>query len=174
MKKLLLIVLKIGISLAILGLLVRQAWQNQAITNLWQQPKDWLLLALATVLCSSAVLLTMDLLFLRAPVAEACADKILQATGLKRHQLLFNASHTHAGPAVGLTADLDEVRKVVAEYQEKVIKVYWIVPQPDLDLWGLDFSPAMIHRARRQQRQQRRGRYRQHGHRGWRGFGRQW
>jgi len=54
-----------------------------------------------------AVLLTLDLLFLRAPVAEAFADKILQATGMKRHQLLFNASHTHSGPAVGLTADLD-------------------------------------------------------------------
>ena len=29
------------------------------------------------------------------------------------------------------------VQKVVATYQEKVIKVYWIVPQPDLDLWGM-------------------------------------
>lgn len=29
------------------------------------------------------------------------------------------------------------VKKVVATYQEKVIKVYWIVPQSDLDLWGL-------------------------------------
>ena len=29
------------------------------------------------------------------------------------------------------------VRKVVATYQEKMIKVYWIVPQPDLDLWAV-------------------------------------
>jgi aspartokinase len=29
------------------------------------------------------------------------------------------------------------VRKVVATYQEKKIKVYWIVPQPDLDLWAV-------------------------------------
>lgn len=31
----------------------------------------------------------------------------------------------------------DYVRKVVATYQEKMIKVYWIVPQPDLDLWAV-------------------------------------
>jgi hypothetical protein len=38
----------------------------------------------------------------------------------------------------------DLVRKVVAEYQEKVIKVYWIVPQPDLDLWGMSISSTDI------------------------------
>ena len=36
------------------------------------------------------------------------------------------------------------VQKVVATYQEKVIKVYWIVPQPDLDLWGLSISSSEI------------------------------
>ncbi len=29
------------------------------------------------------------------------------------------------------------LRQAVASYQEKVTKVYWIVPQPDLDLWSL-------------------------------------
>lgn len=29
------------------------------------------------------------------------------------------------------------LEKVVATYQEKVIKVYCIIPQPDLDLWGM-------------------------------------
>jgi hypothetical protein len=29
------------------------------------------------------------------------------------------------------------VRKVVATYQEKMIKVYWVVSQPDLDLWAV-------------------------------------
>jgi hypothetical protein len=28
------------------------------------------------------------------------------------------------------------VRKAVATYQEKVIKVYWVLPYPDLDLWA--------------------------------------
>ncbi len=36
------------------------------------------------------------------------------------------------------------VRKVVATYQEKVIKVYWVVPQPDLDLWGMSVSSTEI------------------------------
>jgi len=36
------------------------------------------------------------------------------------------------------------LQKVVATYQEKTIKVYWIVPQPDLDLWGMSISSAQI------------------------------
>ena len=35
-------------------------------------------------------------------------------------------------------------RKVVATYQEKRIKVYWIVPQPDLDLWALNIPSTDI------------------------------
>jgi hypothetical protein len=36
------------------------------------------------------------------------------------------------------------LQKVVATYQEKVIKVYCIVPQSDLDLWGMTISSADI------------------------------
>ena len=36
------------------------------------------------------------------------------------------------------------VHKVVAAYQEKTIKVYWIVPQSDLDLWGMAVSSTDI------------------------------
>ncbi len=36
------------------------------------------------------------------------------------------------------------VQQVVAAYQEKVIKVYWIMPQPDLDLWGAQISSTAI------------------------------
>lgn len=35
-------------------------------------------------------------------------------------------------------------RKVVATYQEKVIKVYWIVSQTDLDLWALSIPTAWM------------------------------
>lgn len=75
-----------------------------------------------------AVLVTMDLLFLRAPVAEAFSAKIVAATGLKRRQLLLNMSHTHSGPLVGLTADLDsfgvptDQRAAVAAYTETLQK----------------------------------------------------
>jgi hypothetical protein len=36
------------------------------------------------------------------------------------------------------------LEKVVATYQEKVIKVYWIIPQPDLDLWGMSIATSDI------------------------------
>jgi hypothetical protein len=36
------------------------------------------------------------------------------------------------------------LQKVVATYQEKTIKVYWIVPQADLDLWGMSVPSAGI------------------------------
>ncbi len=36
------------------------------------------------------------------------------------------------------------VRKVVATYQEKRIKVYWIVSQPDLDLWAVSIPTPDI------------------------------
>lgn len=38
----------------------------------------------------------------------------------------------------------DYVRKVVATYQEKKIKVYWIVPQADLDLWAVSIPSADV------------------------------
>jgi hypothetical protein len=36
------------------------------------------------------------------------------------------------------------LEKVVATYQEKVIKVYCIIPQSDLDLWGMSIASADI------------------------------
>lgn len=36
------------------------------------------------------------------------------------------------------------LEKVVAAYQEQVIKVYWIIPQPDLDFWGMSIATADI------------------------------
>jgi hypothetical protein len=36
------------------------------------------------------------------------------------------------------------LEKVVAAYQEKVIKVYWIIPQSDLDFWGMSIATGDI------------------------------
>ncbi|MFH1918260.1 MAG: neutral/alkaline non-lysosomal ceramidase N-terminal domain-containing protein [Planctomycetota bacterium] len=49
-----------------------------------------------------AVLVTADLLFFRAPLAEVLSKEIAAKTGLERHQILLNASHTHAGPVFGI------------------------------------------------------------------------
>ncbi|MBM4286704.1 MAG: hypothetical protein FJ135_00895 [Deltaproteobacteria bacterium] len=36
------------------------------------------------------------------------------------------------------------VRKAVATYQERVIKVYYVLPQPDLDLWALSIPTTAV------------------------------
>ena len=47
-----------------------------------------------------AVWITTDLIGLRAAVAEAICQRIIERTGLERRQLLINSSHTHTGPAI--------------------------------------------------------------------------
>jgi hypothetical protein len=51
-----------------------------------------------------AVLVTADLIGLRADICDSVADAVAEQTGLKREQLLFNASHTHTGPNLSLGA----------------------------------------------------------------------
>ena len=58
MRKLLLILLKVAISVGIMAFLVHRAWQNEVFGNLWSQPKNWWFFALATACCLAAVLLT--------------------------------------------------------------------------------------------------------------------
>jgi hypothetical protein len=61
-----------------------------------------------------AVWVTTDLIGLRGATTESICQRIMQRTGLKRHQLLINSSHTHTGPAIaesdvaayGLSADV--------------------------------------------------------------------
>jgi hypothetical protein len=48
-----------------------------------------------------AVLVTMDVLGFPAEFIERIANRVSETTGLKRSQMLFNASHTHAGPVIG-------------------------------------------------------------------------
>ncbi len=50
-----------------------------------------------------AVLVTMDVLGFPAEFIERIAERISKSTGLNRDQVLFNASHTHAGPVIGNT-----------------------------------------------------------------------
>jgi uncharacterized membrane protein YbhN (UPF0104 family) len=59
LKKLLITLLKIGISVAILAYLVRDAYRNDAFSELWRQPKNWGVLAGALASCSLAVVLTL-------------------------------------------------------------------------------------------------------------------
>lgn len=59
MRKLLITLLKIGVSAGILAYLVYDAQRNDAFGNLMKQPKNWPVLGLALLACFSAVLLTL-------------------------------------------------------------------------------------------------------------------
>jgi uncharacterized protein (TIRG00374 family) len=58
-KKNLIILLKVSASLAILAYLVTSAQRNGSFADLWAKPKDWGVLAVAAVCCSSAVITTL-------------------------------------------------------------------------------------------------------------------
>jgi neutral ceramidase len=48
------------------------------------------------------VLVTTDLIGLGADLCENVCSRVAQSTGLKREQILLNASHTHTGPSLSL------------------------------------------------------------------------
>lgn len=54
------------------------------------------------------VIVTTDLIGFRATLATSICRQIIQQTGLQRHQILLNSSHTHTGPTLSLNpADLE-------------------------------------------------------------------
>ena len=61
MKKLLITLLKVGISVAIIAWLVydAKAKDEKVFANLWHQPKDWAVLLAAWAFCAAAVMLTL-------------------------------------------------------------------------------------------------------------------
>jgi hypothetical protein len=59
-------------------------------------------LALEDSAGTRAILITADLIGFRADFTEPARSRISEATGVARERILFNASHTHAGPAVML------------------------------------------------------------------------
>lgn len=57
-------------------------------------------LALEDAAGGRVILITADLIGFRADFTEPTCARITAATGVPRERILFNASHTHAGPAV--------------------------------------------------------------------------
>ena len=82
-------------------------------------------MAFEDALGNKALLITADLCCVRKTQVESYCAKITQVTGLKRNQILFNFSHTHSGPIVGLVdADMfalpaDQVKRLRA-YSERL------------------------------------------------------
>ena len=68
-----------------------------------------------------AVLVTSDLIGFTAGVAEGICARVNEKTGLKREQILLNASHTHAGPALAMTPKSDDAESLrTVEYTRKL------------------------------------------------------
>jgi hypothetical protein len=79
-----------------------------------------------------AVLITADLIGLRADFTEPVRTRISETTRIPRERILLNASHTHAGPAVMLglsshyTISESEAQKLIAyttRLQEQCVKL---------------------------------------------------
>jgi len=68
-----------------------------------------------------AVLVTSDLIGFTAAVAEGICARVNEKAGLKREQILLNASHTHAGPALAMTPKSDDAESLrTVEYTHKL------------------------------------------------------
>jgi len=77
-----------------------------------------------------AAWITTDLIGLRGAVTEEVCRRIIERTGLKRHQLLINSSHTHTGPSIadsdtsayGLNDEATiKMRKYRAMLQDRIV-----------------------------------------------------
>lgn len=68
-----------------------------------------------------AVWITTDLIGLRGAVTEEVFQRVMQRTGLKRHQLLINSSHTHTGPAI---ADSDSSAYAIRDEAAANMRAY--------------------------------------------------
>jgi neutral ceramidase len=66
-----------------------------------------------------ALLVTTDLIGLNAALLESVSERIGKRTGLRREQVLFSASHTHAGPA--LTLEVSPVPGASAADAERTV-----------------------------------------------------
>ncbi|MBL9213053.1 MAG: hypothetical protein JNL92_21505 [Opitutaceae bacterium] len=82
-------------------------------------------LALEDAAGGRSLLFTADLIGFRADFTESVCPRITAATGIPRERILFNASHTHAGPAVMMslqshyTIAPDQAEKLIA-YTKKL------------------------------------------------------
>ncbi len=77
------------------GYAIRTHTANHVTLDLWAKA-----LAIDDGRHGRVVIVTVDLLFLPRELSDLVATRCETAFGLKRSQIMFNASHTHSGPAV--------------------------------------------------------------------------
>jgi hypothetical protein len=77
-------------------------------------------LALEDPAGNKLVLITTDLVGMRASFTNAIAEELRQKHGLGRDRLMFTSSHTHCGPLLGESLESSVYYPVTAEQAEKV------------------------------------------------------
>ena len=77
------------------GYAIRTHTADHVMLDLWAKA-----LAIDDGQHGRVVIITVDLLFLPRELSDVVAARCEKEFGLKRSQLMFNASHTHSGPAV--------------------------------------------------------------------------
>lgn len=92
------------------------------------------------------VIITADLIALPRSVTDEAAAKLQPRFGLQREQILFNASHTHAGPVVW--DNLSTMYELDQQQQERLIRYRNRLVEQLVDVvaaaWA-DCSPAKIY-----------------------------
>ena len=90
------------------------------------------------------IIVTTDLIGFRAAFAEPLCQRIVEATGLRREQILLNSTHTHTGPTLALDADdLDfppEQAAATVRYSRQLMQTLVEVVQESIE----DLSPARL------------------------------
>ncbi|MEM7147065.1 MAG: hypothetical protein AAF591_18235 [Verrucomicrobiota bacterium] len=108
---------------------------------------------------NEGMLVTTDLIGFRADVAVPICDRIMEATGLERAQILLNSSHTHTGPAVSAqsviagnmtAADADGVVAYTKWFSDRVVETAVSAYEAErvaVDLgYGVGVAPFVMNR----------------------------
>ncbi len=71
-----------------------------------------------------SVIVTLDLVGIRSPLAEDIASHVEKAHGIPRERILFNASHTHSAPLVGSNSNYEFRMGSYAAKQRETVARY--------------------------------------------------
>ena len=94
---------------------------------------------------NSMVLITADILGFTRELSEGIADRVQQQYGLRRDQLMLNASHTHSGPVIrgnlvgAYQLDAEQATRIHEYSQFLQERIVWLIGQALKDM-----SPAKL------------------------------
>lgn len=96
-----------------------------------------------------AIVVTLDLVSIRRPIADAVAERVRTRHSIPRDRLLFNVSHTHSAPLAG---DIASYETRMGEYyaRQKEVVARYTATLPDRIMEAVDkavasLAPATLH-----------------------------